>query len=140
MVDRRVVGGLSVLQEIENVKTDASDRPLQPITLVKAIVLSNPFDLLDRIMKREIEIEKMKEKAVVWILRSEEQEIERTENQPNKGLGRYLDPTADEKDEEERKRQSILEKIEQQTAQHQGDLVSSSKRPKMGGFGDFSSW
>ena len=74
------------------------------------------------------------------ILLSEEQEIERTENQPNKGLGRYLDPTADEIDEEERKRQSILEKIEQQTAQHQGDLVSSSKRPKMGGFGDFSSW
>ena len=43
--------------------------------------------------------------------------------------------------EEERKQHhAVMEKIEQQTAQHQGDLVSPSKRPKMGGFSDFSSW
>lgn len=59
-----VVGGLAVLRAIEKLPTDASDRPLKPLTLVKAIVLANPFDLADQIMKRDLEIEKAREKAV----------------------------------------------------------------------------
>ena len=61
---RSVVGGLAVLREMEKLRTDASDRPTKPLTLVKTIVLSNPFDLADQIMKRDLEIEKAREKAV----------------------------------------------------------------------------
>ena len=61
---RSVVGGLAVLREMEKLRTDASDRPTNPLTLVKTIVLANPFDLADQIMKRDLEIEKAREKAV----------------------------------------------------------------------------
>ena len=61
---RSVVGGLVVLREMEKLRTDASDRPTKPLTLVKTIVLANPFDLADQIMKRDLEIEKAREKAV----------------------------------------------------------------------------
>ena len=61
---RSVVGGLAVLREMEKLRTDASDRPTKPLTLVKTIVLANPFDLADQIMKRDLEIEKAREKAV----------------------------------------------------------------------------
>ena len=61
---RSVVGGLAVLREMEKLRTDASDRPTTPLTLVKTIVLANPFDLADQIMKRDLEIEKAREKAV----------------------------------------------------------------------------
>lgn len=63
-VTRSVVGGLAVLREMEKLRTDASDRPTKPLTLVKTIVLANPFDLADQIMKRDLEIEKAREKAV----------------------------------------------------------------------------
>ena len=43
-------------------------------------------------------------------------------------------------DEEEKKRRSILESIEQQTSKHEEQAVAMSKKPKQGGFGDFSSW
>lgn len=59
-----MVGGLAVLREMEKLRTDASDRPTKPLTLVKTIVLANPFDLADQIMKRDLEIEKAREKAV----------------------------------------------------------------------------
>lgn len=57
----RVVGGLNVLQEIEQVKTDASDRPLRPLMIAKAIVLVNPFEEVDEMIKRDLEVEKKKE-------------------------------------------------------------------------------
>lgn len=59
--NNRVVGGLNVLQEIEQVKTDASDRPLRPLMIAKAIVLVNPFEEVDEMIKRDLEVEKKKE-------------------------------------------------------------------------------
>ena len=57
----RVVGGLNVLQEMELVKTDSQDKPVKPIMIAKTIVLVNPFDELDELLKRELELEKQKE-------------------------------------------------------------------------------
>ena len=47
----RVVGGLNVLQEMELVKTDSQDKPVKPIMIAKTIVLVNPFDELDELLK-----------------------------------------------------------------------------------------
>lgn len=49
------------MQEIEQVKTDASDRPLRPLMIAKAIVLVNPFEEVDEMIKRDLEVEKKKE-------------------------------------------------------------------------------
>ena len=57
----RVVGGLNVLQEMEQVKTDSSDRPLRPLMIAKTIVLVNPFEEVDEMIRRDMEIEKKKE-------------------------------------------------------------------------------
>ena len=114
----RVVGGLNVLQEMELVKTDSQDKPVKPIMIAKAIVLVNPFDELDELLKRELELEKQKEAA----------EKEETPKRP-----------LDKKELDEEKRKRILEELERQTAAHEenGPVV---KKPKVGGFGDFSSW
>ena len=57
----RVVGGLNVLQEMELVKTDSSDRQLKPNIIVKAIVLVDPYEEVNEMIKRDLEIEKKKE-------------------------------------------------------------------------------
>ena len=57
----RVVGGLNVLQEMEQVKTDSSDRPLKPIIIAKTLVLVDPYEEVDEMIKRDLEIEKKKE-------------------------------------------------------------------------------
>lgn len=40
----RVVGGLDVLSRLENVETDASDRPLDDITILDIVVFVDPFE------------------------------------------------------------------------------------------------
>ena len=47
----RVVGGLDVLQAMEQVKTDAQDRPVKPILIAKTLVLVNPFEELDELLE-----------------------------------------------------------------------------------------
>lgn len=54
-----------MLQEMELVKTDASDRPLRPLMIAKAIVLVNPFEELDEMIQRDLEVEKKKEELEV---------------------------------------------------------------------------
>lgn len=61
--------------------------------------------------------------------------------QQSGGIGNLLNLAGeDEEDEEEKKRRSILESIEQQTSKHEEKAVAALKKPKQGGFGDFSSW
>ena len=60
----RVVGGLEVLRNIEQVPTDEQDRPRRPLMIAKAIVLVNPFEELDELLKREQEFEKKRLEAM----------------------------------------------------------------------------
>ena len=53
----RVVGGLDVLQAMEQVKTDAQDRPVKPILIAKTLVLVNPFEELDELLSAHPEME-----------------------------------------------------------------------------------
>ena len=52
------MGGLEVLRNIEQVPTDEHDRPTRPLMIAKAVVLVNPFEELDEVLKRELEFEK----------------------------------------------------------------------------------
>jgi len=61
----RVVGGIDVLESMELVKTDAMDKPTKPIMIAKTIVLVNPFDELDEILRKELELEKQREENAV---------------------------------------------------------------------------
>eukprot|EP00727_Mastigamoeba_balamuthi_P006440 m51a1_g2416 putative peptidyl-prolyl cis-trans isomerase-like 2-like (546) ;mRNA; r:800009-801892 len=62
----RVVGGLDVLRQMEEVPTDAKDRPTQEIKIEKAVVVIDPFALIEKDeeeKKRKEEERKAEEEA-----------------------------------------------------------------------------
>ena len=58
------------------------------------------------------------------------------------GLGSLLNPGEPESEEEmdEKKKQAILQQLEEQEKMHCVNVATPAKRIKKGGFGDFSSW
>lgn len=158
----RVVGGLEVLRNIEQVPTDEQDRPRRPLMIAKAIVLVNPFEELDELLKREQEFEKKRLEAMNAVRPVEKRpapssgvsqssvggsgvshssasktEIKHSNTDKSGGLSHLLDLGSD--DEEERKKQ-ILEQLEKQSAAHSEGVAYVEKKQKKSGFGDFSSW
>ena len=158
----RVVGGREVLRNIEQVPTDEQDRPRRPLMIAKAIVLVNPFEELDELLKREQEFEKKRLEAMNAVRPVEKRpapsssvsyssvggsgvshssasktEIKHSNTDKSGGLSHLLDLGSD--DEEERKKQ-ILEQLEKQSAAHSEGVAYVEKKQKKSGFGDFSSW
>lgn len=131
----RVVGGLDVLQAMEQVKTDAQDKPVKPILIAKTIVLVNPFEELDELLRRELLAEKQREAQKE---EEKKQAAVKRSVKSNAGIGNLLDLGGDDMGEEKRK--DILEQLEQQNAAHAEGGGYVEKRAKKGGFGDFSSW
>lgn len=72
---RRVVGGLEVLRNIEQVPTDEHDRPTRPLMIAKAVVLVNPFEELDDVLKRELEFEKKRREVMEQQVNVEKQAV-----------------------------------------------------------------
>ena len=72
---RRVVGGLEVLRNIEQVPTDEHDRPTRPLMIAKAVVLVNPFEELDEVLKRELEFEKKRREVMEQQVNVEKQPV-----------------------------------------------------------------
>ena len=164
----RVVGGLEVLRNIEQVPTDEQDRPRRPLMIAKAIVLVNPFEELDELLKREQEFEKKRLEAMNAAKPVEKRPApssgvsqssgvshssasksgvshssasKSSINHSNAGKSGGLSHLLDlgSDDEEERKRQ-ILEQLEKQSAAHSEGVAYVEKKQKKSGFGDFSSW
>ena len=148
----RVVGGLEVLRNIEQVPTDEQDRPRRPLMIAKAIVLVNPFEELDELLKREQEFEKKRMEAMNAAKSVEKRPapssgvshssasktgVNHSNAGKSGGLSHLLDLGSD--DEEERKKQ-ILEQLEKQSAAHSEGVAYVEKKQKKSGFGDFSSW
>ena len=154
----RVVGGLEVLRNIEQVPTDEQDRPRRPLMIAKAIVLVNPFEELDELLKREQEFEKKRLEAMNAVRPVEKRPapssgvsqssgvshssasktgVNHSNAGKSGGLSHLLDLGSD--DEEERKKQ-ILEQLEKQSAAHSEGVAYVEKKQKKSGFGDFSSW
>lgn len=164
----RVVGGLEVLRNIEQVPTDEQDRPRRPLMIAKAIVLVNPFEELDELLKREQEFEKKRMEAMNAAKPVEKRPApssgvsqssgvshssasktgvnhssasKSSINHSNAGKSGGLSHLLDlgSDDEEERKKQ-ILEQLEKQSAAHSEGVAYVEKKQKKSGFGDFSSW
>ena len=152
-----MVGGLEVLRNIEQVPTDEQDRPRRPLMIAKAIVLVNPFEELDELLKREQEFEKKRMEAMNAAKSVEKRPapssgvsqssgvshssasktgVNHSNAGKSGGLSHLLDLGSDE---EERKKQ-ILEQLEKQSAAHSEGVAYVEKKQKKSGFGDFSSW
>lgn len=131
-VRRRVVGGLEVLKNIEQVPTDEHDRPTRPLMIAKAVVLVNPFEELDELLKKEQEFEKKRQEMM-----DQPAKKERSSASSGKGLSHLLDLGGDD---EEDKKKEILEQLEKQVIAHSEGVGHVEKKQKKNGFGDFSSW
>lgn len=133
----RVVGGLDVLQKMENAPTDGSDRPINDIVIEKVVVFVDPFEEFQK-QKRENDA---KEKEKEEIMKHGGTEDDKTtwtgkriradgtvRPQQVAGVGKYLkagrpeDGGATVPAEEE-----VLEE-------------PVKKKFKAGGFGNFDSW
>ena len=100
---------------------------MKPILIAKTLVLVNPFEELDELLRRELLAEKKKQA-----------QKRSAPVKSNVGIGNLLDLGGDDMGEERRKQ--ILEQLEQQNAAHEEGGGFVEKRTKKGGFGDFSSW
>ena len=69
------MGGLEVLRNIEQVPTDEHDRPTRPLMIAKAVVLVNPFEELDEVLKRELECEKKRREVMEQQVNVEKQPV-----------------------------------------------------------------
>ena len=69
------MGGLEVLRNIEQVPTDEHDRPTRPLMIAKAVVLVNPFEELDEVLKRELEFEKKRREVMEQQVNVEKQAV-----------------------------------------------------------------
>ena len=64
-----------MLRNIEQVPTDEHDRPTRPLMIAKAVVLVNPFEELDEVLKRELEFEKKRREVMEQQVNVEKQAV-----------------------------------------------------------------
>ncbi|RFU24840.1 hypothetical protein B7463_g11494, partial [Scytalidium lignicola] len=134
----RVVGGLDVLQTMENTPTDGSDRPIKDIVIENVVVFVDPFEEFQR-QKREND-EKVKEKEEIvkrggteddkttWTGKRIRTDGMAEQRQQAGGVGKYM-------------KAAIPEDKGRYTAPEEGFVEEPVKKKfKAGGFGNFDSW
>lgn len=119
----RVVGGMDTLTNMERVKTDEDDKPLEDIVIEKVTVFVNPFAEVDA---QKAEEDKARREAQA---KEKAQAVQQPkEVKPVKsGVGRYIGTT----------QPSDATKRAMQDDDH---AEAKKKKTAHKGFGDFSSW
>jgi peptidyl-prolyl cis-trans isomerase-like protein 2 len=134
----RVVGGLDVLQKLENVPVDSSNRPLDDIIMDKVVVFVDPFEEFQKQKQEKDTAEKEKEEIkrqggteddkTTWTGKRIRGDGTVVQNDQTGGVGKYLQ-TASEKD-------IVNTKIDDELL----DMEPVKKKVKAGGFGNFNGW
>lgn len=133
----KVVGGLDVLQKLENAPVDGSDRPLNKVVMENVVVFVDPFEEFQK-QKREKDAAE-KEKAE--IMKSGGTEDDKTtwtgkrirgdgtvvQNESVGGVGKYLNMPADSNGNGHVIEDDLYEE-------------PAKKKIKSGGFGNFDNW
>lgn len=87
----QVVGGLDTLDKMENIKTDAKERPATEIRLETCTVVNDPFEEVDEELKAERKKEEDEEKAKSTAPPLLKSFLIKKAEGSNEGVGRYLD-------------------------------------------------
>jgi peptidyl-prolyl cis-trans isomerase-like protein 2 len=132
----RVVGGLDVLQKLENVPVDGSDRPVDDIVMENVVVFVDPFEEFqkqkhekDEAERERLEIMKQggtDDDKTTWTgkrIRGDGQ----VQNDQSGGVGKYLKAAVEPS--------KVHAPPEEETYQE-----PVKKKIKAGGFGNFDSW
>lgn len=133
----RVVGGLDVLQKLENVPVDASDRPKADIIMEKVVVFVDPFEEFQKQKRAKDEIEKEKAEIIrqggteddktTWTGKRIRQDGTVVQTSQSGGVGKYLKAPVDSS--------SGRTPVEEEAFEE-----PVKKKAKTAGFGNFDGW
>ena len=132
----RVVGGLDILQKLENAPVDGSDRPIDDIIMENVVVFVDPFEEFQKQKREQDEAEKEKieimkqggtdDDKTTWTgkrIRGDGQ----VQNNQSGGVGKYLKATVDTGKTEAVPEEEVYDE-------------PVKKKIKAGGFGNFDGW
>ncbi|KAH7419303.1 peptidyl-prolyl cis-trans isomerase-like protein-like 2 [Cadophora sp. MPI-SDFR-AT-0126] len=134
----RVVGGMDVLQKLENVPCDDGNRPLEDIVMDNVVVFVDPFEEFQKQKREKDEAEKEKEEIekqggteddkTTWTGKRIRHDGTVVQSEQAGGVGKYLHAA---KDISNGKAGAGDDQVEDEPVK---------KKIKMGGFGNFDSW
>ena len=139
----KVVEGLATLDKLENVPTDAADRPKEPIKIITVNVLIDPFEEFWNKKKENENAEKEKEQRrneraddekTTWTGKRIRQEGEVGNDDLTVGVGKYLKSALQHSNNRASGDDEIVEYIDEPIEQ------PVKKKVKSGGFGNFDGW
>ena len=135
----RVVGGLDVLQKMENTPVDGSDRPIREIVILEVVVFVNPFEEFQKQKREKDAVEKEKAEIMkqggteddktTWTGKRIRGDGTVVQNASAGGVGKYLKMPADNSSGNSK---AVVEE--------EGYEEPVKKKIKSGGFGNFDSW
>jgi peptidyl-prolyl cis-trans isomerase-like protein 2 len=133
----RVVGGLDVLQQLENVPVDGSDRPIDDIIMENVVVFVDPFEEFQKAKREKDEAEKERieimkqggtdDDKTTWTGKRIRGDGTPAGSERSGGVGKYLKSAADTS----RVQAATDEEVYEEPVK---------KKIKSGGFGNFDSW
>jgi peptidyl-prolyl cis-trans isomerase-like protein 2 len=134
----RVVGGLDVLQKLENTPVDDGNRPLEDIVMENVVVFVDPFEEFQRQKREKDEQEKQKEEIkkqggteddkTTWTGKRIRNDGTVVQTEQSGGVGKYLKAAVAD---------TTSGKFVEDDV-HESEPVK--KKIKSGGFGNFDSW
>ncbi|KAI1404052.1 hypothetical protein F4819DRAFT_174884 [Hypoxylon fuscum] len=136
----KVVGGADVLNKMEAVPTDGSDRPLNKIFIKDVVVYLDPFDEFlkqkaerDKVAETKAEIERTggtEDDRITWTGKRVRQDGTVEQGNGGGSVGKYLQAAMKQQNDED-------EIIEEDVDTWEEPV---KKKAKVGGFGNFDSW
>ncbi|KAG4434602.1 Peptidyl-prolyl cis-trans isomerase cyp8 [Cadophora sp. M221] len=134
----RVVGGMDVLQKLENVPGDDGNRPLEDIVMDNVVVFVDPFEEFQKQKREKDDLEKEKEEIkkqggteddkTTWTGKRIRNDGTVVQSEQSGGVGKYLHAAKD----------TSNSKVAAEDDQAEAEPVR--KKMKTGGFGNFDSW
>jgi len=135
----RVVGGMETLQKIEDVPTDASDRPLQAVMITSCTVFTNPYTEL-REAEEEAEREAAKTKAKDEALKNGTAEKGRFWSDPAAALAKTSQRVAPEASTATGVGKYVAVTSATVASPIASAIAPLAKKAKTGGFSNFDAW
>ena len=133
----RLVGGLDVLQKLENAPVDGSDRPEDDLIMENVVVYVDPFEEFQKQKREKDEAEKQKEEIArqggteddktTWTGKRIRGDGTVVHSEQSGGVGKYLKANTANSNAKEPGEEEVSEE-------------PSKKKLKSGGFGNFDSW
>ncbi|RDL39499.1 Cyclophilin-like protein [Venustampulla echinocandica] len=139
----RVVGGLDVLQKLENVPVDSSHRPLDDITMENVVVFVDPFEEFQKQKREKDAVETEKEEIkkqggteddrTTWTGKRIRGDGTVDTTDQSGAVGKYLKPGGPDAGTDTSSGSIAVE-------DELMDMEPAKKKVKAGGFGNFDGW